>query len=252
LEPVGNLKDDWEIISLVSTAMGYPMKYKNTEEIWNEMINLAPKFTGATYEKIERQGSVQWPCYDKGPEDTGTPYLHKNGRFATPDGLGIFKAAHYHDPKELESNEYPFALSTVREVGHYSVRTMTGNCRTLRNLEDEPGWIEISVDDAKRLSLQKGDIVKVSSKRGNCLTRALPTERVKNGAVFMTYQWWIGACNELTVPDLDPVSRTPEYKYCACKVEKIPDQKWAEEEVLRQYETLKTLMGIEKKEGARV
>jgi len=65
----------------------------------------------------------------------------------------------------------------------------------------------------------------------------------------MTYQWWIGACNELTISCLDPTSRTPEYKYCACKVEKIPDQEWAKQEVARQYETIKGQMGIEK-EGA--
>jgi len=249
VEPVGNIKDDWEIVCLVSTAMGYPMKYKNTEEIWNEMIDLAPKFTGATYEKIERQGSVQWPCYKKEANDTGTMFLHKNGHFATPDGLGILKTSPYQEPKEVENDMYPLTLCTVREVGHYSARSMTGNCRTLRNLEDEPGWVEMSLEDAAHLNLTKGEIVKVSSKRGTCLTRCLPTERVKTGAVYMTYQWWIGACNELTISYLDPTSRTPEYKYCACKIEKLPDQKAAEQEVTRQYETIKTQMGITK-EGA--
>lgn len=246
LEPVGNLKTDWEITCLIATAMGYKMSYRNTEEIWNEMIDLCPKFTGATYEKIERLGSVQWPCWDKGPHDKGTMFLHAGGKFATPDGIGILKTSPYHPPTEVENDEYPLALCTVREVGHYSVRTMTGNCRLLRNLEDEPGWVEMSPEDAARLGVAEGEIVKVVSKRGFAYTRAKPTSRVKTGAVYMTYQWWIGACNELTISALDPASRTPEYKYCAARVEKIPDQKWAEEEVRRRYADIRKRMHIGK------
>jgi formate dehydrogenase major subunit len=244
VEPVGNIKDDWEIICLLSTAMGYPMKYNNTEEIWNEVIDLSPKFTGATYQKMERQGSVQWPCYDKGPEDKGSMYLHHGGQFATPDGRGLFKTAHYHPPVEVEGTDYPLTLCTVREVGHYSARTMTGNCRTLRNLEDEPGWVEISPEDCQTLGVVEGELVKVTSQRGSVISRCKKTERVKKGAIYMTYQWWIGACNELTISTLDPTSRTPEYKYCAAKVEKIADQAWAWREVARTYSTIKDNMGI--------
>ncbi|MDR0526052.1 MAG: formate dehydrogenase subunit alpha [Spirochaetaceae bacterium] len=246
LEPTGNVKDDWEIICLVSTAMGYPMKYKNVQEIWDEMRNLSPKFKGATYEKLERQGSVQWPCWDEKPEDTGTMFLHEGGKFATPDGIGIFKTSHYQPPAETENSDFPLTLCTVREVGHYSVRTMTGNCRALRNLEDEPGWVEISPEDAETLKIASGELVRISSKRGTCITRANVTERVKKGAVYMTYQWWIGACNELTISRLDPSSSTPEYKYCACKVEKLRDQKAAWDDVNRQYEDIRAKMRIEK------
>jgi formate dehydrogenase major subunit len=249
VEPQGNIKDDWVILSELANAMGVGPKwnYKNTEEIWNEMIDLAPKFTGATYEKIERQGSVQWPCWDKGPQDTGTQYLHEGGHFATPDGRGSFKTSPYEPPIELENKEYPFVLSTVREVGHYSVRTMTGNCRLLRNLEDEPGWVEMSIPDCQAMGLREGELVHVSSKRGEVITRCKPTERVKKGDLFMTYQWWIGACNMLTVGALDPASKTPEYKYCAAKVMKIADQKGAEEEVKRQYADIRVHMGISSK-----
>jgi formate dehydrogenase major subunit len=245
LEPVGNILDDWEIICRVSTAMGYPMEYHNTEEIWNETINLCPKFAGAIYEKIERQGSVQWPCWDKGPQDKGTMFLHAGGTFAMPDGIGIFKTSPYQQPTEVENQQFPLTLCTVREVGHYSVRTMTGNCRMLQNLEDEPGWVEMNPIDAERLDIAHGEVVRVSSKRGSVLTRANVTERVKKGAVYMTYQWWIGAYNELTISSLDPSSSTPEYKYCACKVEKLPNQKEAWEEVGRQYETIRRQMRIE-------
>jgi formate dehydrogenase major subunit len=250
LEPVGNVKMDWEITCLIATAMGYKMHYNNTEEIWNEMIDLCPKFTGATYEKLEKLVSIQWPCWDKGPEDKGTMFLHAGGHFATPDGIGILKTSPYHPPTEVESDEFPLTLCTVREVGHYSVRTMTGNCRLLRNLEDEPGWVEMSLEQAEQLGVKEGDIVKILSKRGFVYTRAKPTARVKTGAVYMTYQWWIGACNELTISSLDPLSKTPEYKYCAARIEKIPDQKWAEEEVNRRYADIRKRMHIEEGESA--
>jgi formate dehydrogenase major subunit len=171
------------------------------------------------------------------------------GKFATPDGIGILKTSPYHPPTEVENPEFPLALCTVREVGHYSVRTMSGNCRMLRNLEDEPGWVEMSPDDCAALNLTEGEIVKILSRRGYAYTRCKPTERVKAGAVYMTYQWWIGACNELTISSLDPASRTPEYKYCACRIEKLPDQRWAREEVARRYADIRKRMHIGKEEA---
>jgi formate dehydrogenase major subunit len=244
IEPSGDVKTDWEIICAISTAMGYPMRYNNTKEIWDELIELCPSFSGATYEKLEKLGGVQWPCRDKAMTDAGTPYLHKNGKFAHPDGKAKFYGTDWRPPKELENNEYPMVLSTVREVGHYSVRTMTGNCRLLRNLEDEPGWAQMSPEDCVTLGVKHGELVKILSKRGYCITRCMPTERVKRGAVYMTYQWWIGACNELTQAALDPVSNTPEYKYAACRVEKIADQAWAEKHILEEYAEIRELMGI--------
>jgi formate dehydrogenase major subunit len=77
----------------------------------------------------------------------------------------------------------------------------------------------------------------------------MPTERVKQGAVYMTYQWWIGACNELTNAVLDPVSNTPEYKYAACRIEKIADQAWAEKHILEEYAEIKEQMGIKAKKA---
>ena len=250
IEPEGDVKPDWQIIAEISTAMGYPMNYKNTEEIWNEMIDLCPSFKGATYEKIEKYGCVQWPCRDKSMEDKGTPYLHKDGIFGTKDHKALFYGTDWHPPVELENDQYPMTLSTVREVGHYSVRTMTGNCRTLRNLEDEPGWVQMNTGDCERMGLKKGELVKILSKRGYCITRCLPTERVEPGATYMTYQWWIGACNELTTAKLDPISNTPEYKYCACRVEKIEDQEWAERHVMELYDDIRAQMGIDTGKGA--
>lgn len=244
VEPKGDVKTDWDIICRVSTAMGYPMKYNSTKEIWDEMRSLTPSFFGATYEKIEKLGCVQWPCRSESDEDKGSVFLHKYGNFSTDNGKGKLFAAEWRPPYEIEDDEYPFSLSTVREVGHYSVRTMTGNCRTLSQLDDEPGYLQINYKDAQKLNLEDNEIIRVSSRRGSVLTRALVTDRVQEGATYMTYQWWVGACNELTVASLDPISKTPEYKYCAVKVEKIDDQNYAEECVKNTYKDLRIKMGV--------
>ncbi len=241
VEPKGDVKPDWEIISLVATAMGYPMQYNNTEEIWQEMIDLCPLYTGATYQHLDELDSIQWPCPTK--DHPGTPYLYKGFRFDTPSGKGKLFATEWRPPKELPDEKYPLILSTVREVGHYSVRTMTGNCAALQQLADEPGYVQMSVEDAADLGVEDQDLVWISTRRGKVISRVMETERVRKGAIYMTYHWWVGSCNELTIDNLDPISKTPEYKFCAARVEKITDQRWAEQYVVDEYDKIKQQMG---------
>lgn len=240
----GEAKPDWQIICEIATAMGYPMSYKNTEEIWDEMRNLCPSFAGASYKHMEELGSIQWPCPTE--DHPGTPYLYEGNKFSTPSGKGNLFAAEWRAPGEMPDEEYPLSLSTVREVGHYSVRTMTGNCRALKELADEPGYIQISVEDAEDLGIESEELVRVTSRRGTIITRALVTERTKKGATYMTYQWWIGSCNELTSDYVDPITKTPEFKYCAIKVEKIEDQAKAEEYVKETYSNIRKQMRVTK------
>ncbi|HEY8803536.1 MAG TPA: molybdopterin-dependent oxidoreductase, partial [Clostridium sp.] len=244
VQPKGNVKTDWQIICEISTAMGYPMSYDSSEEIWNEMIDLCPDYTGATYEKMDQQGSVQWPCPTK--EHKGTAYLYEGNIFRTENGKGQLFACEWRSPMEALDDVYPLSLSTVREVGHYSVRTMTGNCRALRALEDEPGHIQISVEDAQRLGIAEGHLVRVTSRRGSVLTRAAISEKIKEGSTYMTYHWWVGSCNELTSSNLDPISKTPEFKYCAVNVKKIENQALAEQTVKDEYNNIKRNMKVEK------
>ena len=244
VEPQEGCLTDWDITCRLATAMGYPMHYADTEQIWDEMRRLCPKFTGATYEKIAANHGVQWPCTSEDPSDTGTPILHEGGHFATADHKGHFYYYPYTPVRERENADYPFSLATVREVGHYSVRTMTGNCRVLAGLADEPGYIAMNTEDCRNLDITEGELVNVVSPRGHTITRCLPTDRVSPGSTYMTYQWWIGACNELTTSVLDPKSRTPEFKYCACRIEKIQNQKGAELFIKRRYEEIRARMGV--------
>ena len=239
VEPTGDVKDDWVIISKLATAMGYPMHYNNTKEIWDELRDLCPLYKGATYEKMEGMGYIQWPCTDESPEDQGTQYLYKGQIFDRPNGKAEFFACDWEPPMEDLSEEFPLVLSTVREVGHYSCRSMTGNCRALAALADEPGFVQMNDQDAKELGIKNNDLVWIASSRGKVISRADVSTRTNKGACYMTYQWWIGKCNELTAEHLNPGSRTPEYKYSAVRIEKIEDQAWAERYVVTEYAKLK-------------
>jgi len=238
VEPKWDLKTDWQIICEIATRMGYPMKYDNTQQIWDELRHLCPNFFGATYEKMGELGYVQWPCRDESEADQGTSYLFAE-RFSTPNGLAQFFTCEWQAPVDKLSDAYPLVLSTVREVGHYPCRSMTGNCAALAKLADEPGYIQINTADAKRLGIEDEELVWVNSRKGKVISRAKISDRPNKGAVYMTYQWWIGACNELVTENLSPITKTPEYKYCAVNVERIADQRAAERYVSEEYSQLK-------------
>ncbi len=241
VEPKWDLKTDWQIISEIATRMGYPMHYDNTQQIWDELRQLCPGFKGATYEKMGELGYIQWPCWDESPEDQGTSYLFAE-KFDTPNGLAQFFTCDWMAPIDKLDDDYPLVLSTVREVGHYSCRSMTGNCAALSALADEPGYVQINNEDAARLGIEDEALVWVNSRKGRVITRAQVSDRPNVGAVYMTYQWWIGACNELVTENLSPITKTPEYKYCAVRVEPIADQSAAEQYVLEEYNKLKNTL----------
>ncbi len=242
IEPTYNVKRDWEIISLLASEMGYPMHYDDNQQIWDEMRELCPLFYGVTYEKMGEMGHVQWPCPTL--DHLGTQYLYEDNQFATPDGKGHLFAAPWRAPAEIPDADFPLVLCTVREVGHYSCRSMTGNCAALQSLADEPGFVQINPTDAELLNIRDQQLVWVSLRRGKVISRANVSERINHGSVYMTYQWWIGACNELTQDNLDPISKTPETKYCAVKVEAIDDQNWAENYAQESYQSMKTRLKV--------
>lgn len=162
------------------------MHYNNTQEIWDELRSLCPIYKGATYEKMEGLGYIQWPCTGEGPEDQGTSYLYKGQIFDRPNGKAEFFACDWEPPMEVVSEEFPLVLSTVREVGHYSCRSMTGNCRALAALADEPGFVQMNDQDAKALGIKNNDLVWIASSRGKVISRANVSTRTNKGACYMT------------------------------------------------------------------
>ncbi len=213
VEPRGDVKQDWQIIQEVSTRFGYPMQYDNPEQIFNEMTALTPSYGGMTYARLEGQG-LQWPCPT--PEHPGTPVLHV-GKIAR--GKGLFHAIDFKPPAEIVDDEYPFWLSTGRVFAHYHTGTMTRNSPTLHS-EIEEGLLELNEEDAAELSVKEGDIVKISSRRGEIEAKAHVTKRIGKGSVFMPFHFIESCANILTNTAHDPICKIPELKVCAVNVAK--------------------------------
>ena len=210
-------KFDWEIISEVATAMGYPMYYKNSAEIMEEAASLTPSYAGIHHYRLEKQG-IQWPCKDN--NDLGTKILHRDGHFNKPDGKGIIHTVKFKLPDELPDETYPFVLTTGRILYHYH----TGNESRRVNVLDKfvpENYIEISQKDAEKLNIENGEIVKVSTRRGSIKVKTRISDRPKQNVIFVLFHFHEAAANILTNPALDPIANIPEYKVAACRIEKI-------------------------------
>jgi formate dehydrogenase alpha subunit len=217
VEPPGESKADWKIICNLAKAMGSKeFEYGSPAEIMDEIASLTPSYGGMSYNRLQK-GGLAWPCPSK--EHPGTPYLHKE-KFTRANGKGKFWGIEFKEPAELPDEEYPFILSTGRIMFHFHTGTMTRKTELL-NREVPTGYVEITPKDAKRLALANGELVSVQTRRGQIETKALITERVTEGVIFIPFHFAECAANVLTNPALDPKAKIPEYKVCAAKMEKV-------------------------------
>jgi predicted molibdopterin-dependent oxidoreductase YjgC len=178
-----------------------------------EISALTPSYAGVTYERLNAGERLQWPVRDA--SHAGTPVLHV-GKFSR--GLGRFVAADHVPPAELPDDEYPLMLTTGRVLYHWHGAEMTRRARGLRAVYPE-ALIEINPKDAQRAMVSNGDLVRLSSRRGEIVAKAQVTTRVGPGLVFATFHFPDSAANFLTIPALDPLSKIPEFKVCAVKIE---------------------------------
>jgi len=216
IDPIGNTLADWEIVCRLSTAMGYEMSYESPEQIFDEMASLTPKsYAGMTYERMGLDG-LQWPCPDT--EHPGTPYLHKD-QFAR--GKGKFFAIDYQDPAEMPDEEYPYFLTTGRMFAHFHTGTMTRVSPHL-DVEQKTGYVDINPKDAEGLTVKDGDILILSSRRGQIEVPARLTDSVECGTVFLPIHFGETPTNVLTDAEaFDPLAKIPEFKVSAVKIEKF-------------------------------
>ncbi|MDA8431611.1 MAG: molybdopterin-dependent oxidoreductase, partial [Nitrospiraceae bacterium] len=212
LNPPGKAREDSAIILELSRRMGYDMKYNLIEEVLREIGGLWPAVAGITYGRIEKWG-LQWPCPTL--DHPGTPYLFKGG---FPRGKASFTPVSYEPSKELPDKEYPFILTTGRQLFQYHTGSMTRKVKEL-NIVAPEAYVEINPADAERLKIADGDTVRVTSRRGSIDLKALVSERPSEGLVFIPFHYREAAANILTNPQLDPVCKIPELKVCAVKIE---------------------------------
>ncbi|WP_300465047.1 molybdopterin-dependent oxidoreductase, partial [Desulfobacula sp.] len=216
VEPVGNTLSDWEIISKLATAMGYPMAYTSAQDIFDEITALTEKsYGGMTYDRLGING-LQWPCPTG--DHPGTPYLHKDV-FAR--GKGKFHAVEYKDPAELACEDYPFLLTTGRMFAHFHTGTMTRISKHL-DVEQKTGYVEINPEDAHRKKILPDEPVLLTSRRGQMEVPARITTAVKPGTLFLPIHFGENPTNILTSSSaFDPLAKIPEFKVGAVKLEKL-------------------------------
>jgi formate dehydrogenase major subunit len=216
LDPPGSARLDWELICEVATRMGYPMSYGGVEEIFAEFTSLAPSYAGLTYENLGATGKL-WPCPD--PEKGDGIRILFGDRFPTPSGRGRFVPAEYLPAAELPDEEYPFVLSTGRLLEHWHTGTMTRRSRALDAIEPEPFCL-MNPADLAELSVEPGDHVTLSTRRGSITLKVRASSGVARRTVFVPFHFREAAANTLTNDALDPFGKIPEYKFCAVRVEK--------------------------------
>ena len=211
--PPGQARSDWETICEVATKMECPMGYEGADKIMDEIASVCPIYGGMSFDRIDSIG-LQWPCLDK--EHPGTRYLHK-GTFKR--GKGKFHAVEFMAADELPDEDYPFVLTTGRQLYQFHTGTMTRKSAAI-NQVSPTGYVEIHPDDAERLEISSGENVEVVTRRGKVTTPARVTSGIEKGWLFMPFHFRESPANMLTNDALDPTAKIPEYKVCAATVKK--------------------------------
>jgi formate dehydrogenase (NADP+) alpha subunit len=213
VHPPGKALEDWKIITMISNEMGYKMRYQSSEEIMEEIAELTPIYGGISHKRLEDDG-IQWPCRQF--SDKGTKILHEK---VFTRGKGRFIAVDHTPPAERPSGDYPFILTTGRNLYQFHTRTMTGKTKGINEIAGV-NIVEINTEDAKGLGIKDRDLVMVKSRRGQIEALCSVNDDIKQGVVFIPFHYADSPANKLTNPALDPKARIPEFKVCAVKIKK--------------------------------
>lgn len=216
IDPVGEAKPDWWIISAIANEMNAEgFAYNSAEEIFREIASLTPSYAGITYERLE-QGSIQWPCPTE--DHPGTAVLHTE-KFNTPTGKAKLAPLEYRTSEDCCDFDFPFVLTTERSLFQFH-STMT---RYSEGLDGLSGGEQILINpiDAEKLGVTDGDLVEVNSRRGKLQVKVTVTRRSQPGVASLSFHFAECPTNLLTSAALDPVAKTPETKVCAINIKKV-------------------------------
>jgi formate dehydrogenase major subunit len=221
IEPPGEARPDWWIVSEVGKALGFTgngpkgFGYRSAEDVLREINACTPQYRGITPERLKANlAGIHWPCPSE--DHPGTPLLYTE-RFLTPDGRAHLASVEHRPPAETPDDEYPLILTTTRYVGHFHTLTMTGRSELLRKRWREP-FLEVHPSDARRFGLEDNGWALIETRRGRYVARVKVTKAVKPGVVAIPWHW---GANVLTNDALDPVSKIPDTKACACRVKPV-------------------------------
>jgi ferredoxin-nitrate reductase len=231
IDPPGDALPDWEIFARLGRALGFEdaFGYASAAEVFDEFARTTAgrvcDQSGLSHERL-RRGSVQWPCPAGQPAgDAGTERLYADHRYATPDGRARLVPTPPAPPAEPPDADYPLVLTTGRVASQWHTMTRTGKSRALRDSEPEP-FLELHPLDAARFGVRDGERVTVESRRGGAVLTARVVDTVPAGTVFAPFHWaalhappGAGSVNAATTRASDPISRQPDLKACAVRVE---------------------------------
>jgi formate dehydrogenase major subunit len=211
----GDVRPDWWIIQEIARRIGLPWKYTHPRDVYPEMASLMPSLDNISWERIERESSVTYPS--DAPDKPGHDVVFSDG-FPRPGRLGKLVAAKLKPPDEQPDAEFPFILTTGRQLEHWHTGAMTRRATVLDDIE--PGAVaSLSRSQLEKLAVAPGDMIRVSTRRGTVELVARQDDSVPDGVVFIPFAFVEAAANLLTNPALDPFGKIPEFKYCAARVE---------------------------------
>jgi formate dehydrogenase major subunit len=214
VEPPGEAREDFWILVELGRRLGLDWKYQHPREVFNEMRGCMDSIKGITWERLERDSSVTYPCENEG--DAGTPVVFTEV-FPTPTGRAKFVPADIIPAAEQPDKEYPLVLITGRQLEHWHTGAMTRRAGVLDAIEPE-ATVSMHPQDMRERGIKAGEVATVESRRGKISLFVREDAGTPRGAVFIPFAYYEAAANMLTNPALDPFGKIPEFKYCAVKV----------------------------------
>ena len=215
LDPPGEARPDWEIIREISRRIGMPMEYASVSDVFDEMVALSPAYSGLEYGNLGPTGKL-YPNAD--PEHSDGTVVLFGEAFATDDGKAHLVPAEWMPAKELPDEEYPFVLNTGRLLEHWHTGSMTRRSFALDAIQPA-AMVFVSEADAARMGIADGDFVRVTSRRGSIELAAKVSHRETPGSCFIPFHFREASANLLTIDEIDPFGKIPEFKFCAVRVE---------------------------------
>ena len=215
IDPPGEAPQEWVLIQEIAQRMGVGWNYGAVSDVFAEMAEVMPSLNNITWERLEREGAVTYPC--DAPDRPGNEVLFASG-FPTENGRGKIVPTELVDPDELPDDDYPMVLTTGRLLEHWHTGAMSRRSAVLDDIEPEAVAC-FSRTDLARLGVAAGDFVTVETRRGVLRLKARLDGEVPQGMVFIPFCFSEAAANILTNPQLDPFGKIPEFKFCAARVE---------------------------------
>jgi formate dehydrogenase major subunit len=215
LDPPGQAKVDWEVVQDIANRIGLGWSYSSPREIFDEVVSVMPSYRNLSYDNLGRSGKL-YPNPD--PQRSDGTVVMFGDRFNTSDGLAHLVPAEWLPARELPDDEYPFVLNTGRLLEHWHTGSMTRRSYALDSISPRP-QVYLNPDDAAGLGLADGAMARVSSRRGTILLEARVSHREARGNCFIPFHFREAAANLLTIDEIDPVGKIPEFKFCAVRVE---------------------------------